>query len=65
MISIDSYTTSPKLDFEDPLQWWRMHSIEYLCLSRLAKKIFVFMPPALLNASSVPLVILSNKIDAA
>ena len=36
---LHSYTISPKLDFEeDPLQWWRMHSTEYPCLSRLAKK---------------------------
>ena len=36
---LHSYTTSPKLDFEEnPIRWWRMHSIEYPCLSRLAKK---------------------------
>jgi hypothetical protein len=36
---LESYSISPKLDFEeDPLQWWRMHNIEYPCLSRLAKK---------------------------
>ena len=39
MSELQTYSTTSKIDFEeDPLKWWKFHSSEYPCLSKLAKK---------------------------
>ena len=39
MSELQTYSTTSKIDFEeDPLKWWKFHSAEYPCLSKLAKK---------------------------